>query len=228
MLTVVVSNLVWGLYGQLWRHASLYEALQLVKSGTTAMVVLLLIEWGPRHVPISVVVTGTVTATFLMGLLRFQSRLFSFRRSLDQPGLGVVVIGAGDAGAALVSDMLHSPRAGFRPVAVLDEDLNRHGRSFRGVPVAGSIADLPRVVERTGANLAVFAMTNAPQETVRRAAAAAEEADVALKIVPGMSSAMRGGVSLRDIRDVQIEDLLGREEITTDLDAVRALSLIHI
>ena len=132
MLTVVVSNLVWGLYGQLWRHASLYEALQLVKSGTTAMVVLLLIEWGPRHVPISVVVTGTVTATFLMGLLRFQSRLFSFRRSLDQPGLGVVVIGAGDAGAALVSDMLHSPRAGFRPVAVLDEDLNRHGRSFRG------------------------------------------------------------------------------------------------
>ena len=108
-------------------------------------------------------------------------------------------------------------------MAVLDEDTNRHGRSFMGVPIAGDIDDLPDVVERTGANLAVFAMTNAPQETVRRAAAAAEEADVALKIVPGISSAMRGGVSLRDIRDVQIEDLLGREEIATDLDAVRAM-----
>ena len=223
LLTVAISNLAWGLYGQLWRHASLYEAVQLVKSGTTVMAVLVVIEAGPRHVPISVVVTGTATATFLMALLRFQSRLFSYRRSADQPGLGVVVIGAGDAGAALVSDMLNSPRAGFRPVAVLDEDRTRHGRSFKGVPVAGNIADLPQVVERTGANLAVFAMTNSPQETVRRAAAAAEEADVALKIVPGISSAMRGGVSLRDIRDVQIEDLLGREEIVTDLDAVRAM-----
>ncbi len=223
MLVVVVSNLAWGLYGQLWRHASLYEALQLVKSGTTVMVVLLALEWGPRRVPLSVVVTGAVMATFLMGLLRFQSRLFSYRRSTDHPGLGVVVIGAGDAGAALVSDMLHSPRAGFRPVAVLDEDINRHGRSFMGIPVAGNIADLPTVVERTGANLAVFAMTNAPQVTVRRAAAAAEEADVALKIVPGISSAMNGGISLRDIRDVQIEDLLGREEVVTDLEAVRAI-----
>jgi FlaA1/EpsC-like NDP-sugar epimerase len=223
MLVVVVSNLAWGLYGQLWRHASLYEALQLVKSGSSVMTVLLVVEWGPRHVPMSVVVTGTVMATFLMGLLRFQSRLFSYRRATDHPGLGVVVIGAGDAGAALVADMLHSPRAGFRPVAVLDEDAHRHGRSFMGIPVAGNIADLPKVVERTGANLAVFAMTNAPQELVRRAASAAEEADVALKIVPGISSAMNGGISLRDIRDVQIEDLLGREEVVTDLDAVRAI-----
>jgi FlaA1/EpsC-like NDP-sugar epimerase len=223
MLAVVVSNLAWGLYGQLWRHASLYEALQLVKSGLSVTAVLLVVEWGPRHVPLSVVVTGAVVATFLMGLVRFQNRLFSYRRSSDHTGLGVVVIGAGDAGAALVSDMLHSPRAGFRPVAVLDEDSHRHGRSFRGIPIAGNIADLPKVVERTGANLAVFAMTNAPQELVRRAAAAAEEADVALKIVPGISSAMNGGISLRDIRDVQIEDLLGREEIVTDLEAVRSI-----
>lgn len=221
--TIFLSNFVWGLYGQLWRHASLHEAQLLLKSGATVMAVLLMIDLGPRWVPISVVVTGTVTATFLMGLLRFQSRLFSFRRSAEQPGLGVVVIGSGDAGAGLVSDMLHSPRAGFRPVAVLDEDHDRHGRSFMGVPIVGDIDDLPDVVATTGANLAVFAMTNAPQETVRRATAAAEAADVAMKIVPGMSSAMRGGTSLRDIRDVQIEDLLGREEITTDLDAVRSI-----
>ena len=223
LLAVVLSNLAWGLYGQLWRHASLYEALQLVKSGGSFMCVLVVLQWGPRNVPLSVVVTGAVMGTFLMGLLRFQNRLFSFRRAADQPGLGVVVIGSGDAGAALVSDMVNSPRAGFRPVAVLDDDTVRHGRSFMGIPVAGGISDLPDVVEATGANLAVFAMTNAPQETVRRAAAAAEKADVALKIVPGLSSAMSGGLSLRDIRDVQIEDLLGREEIDTDLEAVRSI-----
>jgi len=220
MVVVMVSNLAWGLYGQLWQHASLHEARQLIKAGSSTLIALLLIDLGPRQIPLSVVVSGTVVATFLMGLLRFQNRLFSYHRTAEHAGIGVVVIGAGDAGAGLVSDMVNSPRAGFRPVAVLDEDKQRHGRSFMGVPIVGSIDDLPATVESTGANLAVFAMTNADQATLRRAATAAETADVALKIVPGMSSAMRGGVSLRDIRDVQIEDLLGRKEIATDLDPV--------
>ena len=125
---VVLSNFGWGLYGQLWRHASLHEAQLLLKSGATVMALLLVVNVSPRFVPTSVVVTGTVTVTFLTGLLRFQSRLFSFRRSVDQLGLGVVVIGSGDSGAGIVSDMLHSPRARFRPVAVLDEDPDHHGR----------------------------------------------------------------------------------------------------
>lgn len=224
VLVAVVSNFGWGLYGQLWRHASIYEARQLVLSGVTTLTVIALVNAGPRWVPVSVVLTGSVLTTFFMALLRFESRLFSFRRSTKaESGLGVVVIGAGDAGASLVADMLRSPRAGFRPVAVLDEDVERHGRSFNGVVVEGGIDDLPDVVRRTGANMAVFAKTNAPQEIIRRAAAKAEEADVAMKIVPGLSSSMRGGVSLRDIRDLRIEDLLGREQIQTDLDSVRAM-----
>ena len=220
---VVLSNFGWGLYGQLWRHASLHEAPLLLKSGATVMALLMVVNVSPRFVPTSVVVTGTVTVTFLTGLLRFQSRLFSFRRSVDQLGLGVVVIGSGDAGAGIVSDMLHSPRAGFRPVAVLDEDPDRHGRSFMGVPIVGGIDDLTDVVAATGANLAVFAITNAPQETVRRATDAAEAADIAMKIVPRMSAAMRSGTSPRDIRDVQIKDLLGPEQIATNLDAVTSI-----
>jgi FlaA1/EpsC-like NDP-sugar epimerase len=220
MVIGVASNWFWGLYGQLWRHASIYEARRLLMSGTTLMVAVVLIEVVTPKIPVSVVLTGAVLATFLMALVRFESRLFSFRRQATHPGLGVVVVGAGDAGASLVADMLRSPRAGFHPVAVLDDDTERHGRSFMGVRVAGGIDDLPEVVETTGANLVVFAMTNAPQDVVRRAASGAEAADVAMKIVPGMSTAMRGGVSLRDIRDVRIEDLLGREQIVTDLDAV--------
>jgi FlaA1/EpsC-like NDP-sugar epimerase len=219
----LVSNWALGLYGQLWRHASIYEARRLVTSGIVTTGILLIIQLIRYEVPISVVTTGTVLGSFLMAMLRFQSRLFSFRRRGEQPGLRVVVIGAGDAGAALVADMLRSPRAGFMPVAVLDEDTARHGRSFMGIGVLGGIDALPDVVATTGAHLAVFAMTNAPQETVRRAAAAAETADVALKIVPGIGNAMRGGATLRDLRDLRIEDLLGREQISTDLDAVRAM-----
>ena len=220
LLLVVATNTALGLYGKLWRHASMYEARRLVLSGLIIGSGLLLVEFVERQMPFSVVFSGTVVATFLMALVRFQSRLFSFRRSSEQPGMRVVVIGAGDAGASLVADMLRSPRAGFRPVAVIDDDRAHQGRSFMGIDVLGGIDDLPEVVAATGAHLAVFAMTNAPQATIRRAAGAAEAADVALKIVPGMSTAMRGGASLRDVRDLRIEDLLGREQVETDLLAV--------
>ena len=223
MVAFVISNWAWGLYGQLWRHASFYEARRLALSGVTMTLLTFMFQLSPRHVPLSVAVTGPVFATLLMGLVRFQSRLFSFRRTEVIDGLRVVVIGAGDAGASLVADMVRSPRAGFRPVAVLDDAPHLRRRSFMGVEVCGGIDDLPDVVERTGAHLAVFAMTNAPQDVVRRAVANAELANVALKIVPGISSAMRGGVSLRDLRDVQIEDLLGRKQITTDLERVAAM-----
>ena len=220
LILVFIANAALGLYGRLWRHASLYEARRLVFSGALVGATLVLSEFIDRRMPFSVVFSGTLVATFLMALVRFQSRLFSFRRASEQIGLRVVVIGAGDAGASLVADMQRSPRAGFRPVAVLDEDRALQGRAFGALQVLGGIDDLPAVVEATGAHLAVFAMTNASQETIRRAAQAAEAADVALKILPGMSTAMRGGTSLRDIRDVRIEDLLGREEVETDLDAI--------
>ncbi|MEO6122772.1 MAG: nucleoside-diphosphate sugar epimerase/dehydratase [Ilumatobacteraceae bacterium] len=223
ILIALLSNWAFGLYGQLWRHASLFEAHRLLTSSAVTILALLAIQLVDHEIPISVVVTGAALSGFLMTMLRFQSRLFSFRRRGQEPGFRVVVIGAGDAGASLVADMVRSPRAGFRPVAVLDDDPKYHGRSFMGIGVLGGIETLPAVVESTGAHLAVFAMTNAPQETVRRAASAAEAADVAMKIVPGIGTSMRGGASLRDLRDLRIDDLLGREQITTDLDAVTAM-----
>lgn len=223
IVVAVLANWAWGLYGQLWRHASLYEARRLTMSGLTMLVILAMFEWGSRNVPISVIVSGALVATFLMAVLRFQSRLFSFRRGHADDGLKVVVIGAGDAGAGLVAEMIRVPRMGFRPVAVLDENPSMHGKAFMGVTVLGGIDALPEVVKRTEAHLAVFAKTSADQATLRRAAARAEEADIALKIVPGISSAINGGASLRDLRDLRIEDLLGREQVATDLDAVGAM-----
>lgn len=223
MVLVMVSNLAYGLYGQLWRHASFFEARQLAKSGITITAAVVLIEAVLRQVPLSVAFSAPVMATLLMGAVRFQSRLFAFRRRRLEQGLRVVVIGAGDAGASLVGDMLRNPRAGLVPVAVLDEDETHHGKSFMGVRIWGGICDLPDVVRRTDAHLAVLAVTNASPQTVRFAAEQAEAADVGLKIVPGLVATMRGMATMRDMRDVQIEDLLGRQQVQIDLDAVESM-----
>ncbi|HET7486618.1 MAG TPA: nucleoside-diphosphate sugar epimerase/dehydratase [Acidimicrobiales bacterium] len=221
----LAANWAWGLYGQLWRHASIHEARRLLLAGATTSAVLVGLELGVRRsVPYSVITLGVGLGTFLCGALRFQSRLFSFqRRSADGPGLRVVVIGSADAGAALVREMQHSPRAGLVPVAVLDVDPRRHGRSFLGLRIEGGIDDLPAVARRTDAHQAVLAMSSVDQATVRQAAAAAEEAGVALKIAPGMATTVGNRVSIRDVRDLRIEDLLGRKQVVTDLDGVRRL-----
>ena len=218
----LVSNLVWGLYGPIWRHASSHEAKRLMAAGATNVLVVLCLEvLGPRLAPLSVVVFGTGVGMFLLGLVRFQSRLFSFRRrGVDDDALGVVVIGAGDAGATLVRDMLKSPQMGLVPVAVLDDDPRRWGRSIMGLRVEGRTEDLADVAARTGARQAVLAMSSPTSEVVRRAAEAAERAEIALRIVPGFASRMAGEPSVRQIRDLQIDDLIGREAVTIDMESV--------
>lgn len=224
LVTAVASNAFFGLYNHVWRHASADEARRMLKAGLVDMVVLLGSELLiARHVPITVIVFGTGLGLFFMALMRFQSRLFSFRRTDQADGLRVVVIGARDAAAALLGEMRRSPKTGWRPVAVVDPDPRFHGRSVMGVRVEGGIIDLPEVALRTGAHLAILAMSSVPHHVVQQAAAAAEEAGIGLKVAPDMGTRISAGISLNDIRDVQIDDLIGRRQVVTDLDAVRAM-----
>jgi len=222
----VASNKLWGLYGQVWRHASIHEAKRLLAAGAStvaALTVANLAEPGWR-VPFSVVLYGTGLAVFLCAAVRFQSRLFSFRRNRSPlGGLRVVVIGARDAGATLVREMRATPELGLHPIAVLDPDPQFHGRLVAGVRVEGCLDRLPAVAERLGAHQAVLAMSSVEPAMVRDAAGAAERAGVALKIAPDMHRRMHAGGVLHDIRDVRIDDVLGREPVETDLGAVHAL-----
>ncbi len=215
----------WDLYGQVWRHASAQEARRLLGAMTSTMLVLSGFElMADRQAPWSVVLLGGGVSTALLGAVRFHSRLFSFRRHGDSSGgLRVIVIGAKDAGAALVAEMQKSPGAGYTPVALLDPEPALHGRWVHGIRVAGGIDVLARVAERTDAHQAVLAVTSPGSELTRDVAAAAESAGVALKLLGGMSGRIRGGVGLHHIRDLRVDDLIGRAQVDTDLAAVGAM-----
>jgi FlaA1/EpsC-like NDP-sugar epimerase len=217
-----------GLYGQVWRHASAEEARRLLDATGTALLVLsgVALVRG-QSVPWSVLLLGTGLGGFLLGAVRFRSRLFSFRRRSEDhsDGLKVIVIGARDAGAALIAEMRKSPAAGLVPVAVLDPDPHLHGRWISGLRVAGGYDQLPNIARVTGAHQAVVAMTSTTSQTVREIAAHAEGAGIALKIVDGIAGRMRGGApgGIRQIRNLRIDDLIGRAQVETDLDAVRRM-----
>jgi FlaA1/EpsC-like NDP-sugar epimerase len=221
----LASNAAWGLYRQMWRHASVREATRVLKAGATASGVLILYVIVDHPVPLSVAVLGAFVATMMMGGLRFQARLFEFhRRGTDAAaGLRIVVVGAGEAGAAILREMRRTPASGLVPVALVDDDPRKQGLSLLGVPVVGSTSELCEVVERFEAHRVVLAIPGAGQGLVARVADHAEAAEVPLQVLPGFGELMRDHVSLRDVRDLRIEDLIGREEVKIDFDAVERL-----
>lgn len=220
------ANAMSGLYGQVWRHASVAEARRVVIAAASGFGLILagLLIIGRGGLPLSVSLTGAMLAPMLVGLLRFQTRLFAVkRRTTDGPAMTrVVVIGASDAGSRLIREMLDCPGMGLKPVAAVDDDLRFVGRSLGAVPVYGPIDMLPDAARRHGAQQAVLAIPGADGELVRRVANLADEVGIPLKIIPGTRTIVGGDLSLRDVRDLEITDLLGRRQIETDLEQVRA------
>ena len=218
----LLSNWRCGLYGQMWRHASLQEACRVMVASGTAMVVLSSIALVGPDVPLSVNVFGAILATMLLGGIRFQYRLFALRRSESQPtGLRVLVIGAGETAASVIREMSRNTGANLVPVALLDDDPRKHDRLLGRVPIVGGIDRLEEAVQHFDIDQALLAIPSADQELVRRVSNSAATAGVALKVLPPVEELLGGRVSVRDARDVRIEDLLGRKQVTTDLDTVR-------
>jgi FlaA1/EpsC-like NDP-sugar epimerase len=225
MLVHLVANRVWRTYGHMWEHASVEEARRLLLAGLTAEIALLAIfVWPARYrLPLSVLLIGPFLATIVMGATRFQSRLFAFRRARERgPGLRVAVVGAGAGGAAAVREMRRSPHLGMIAVAVIDDDIKIRGRSLSGVPIIGGIDELERIVRDLEVHQVLLAISRG-QEVAERVAAGASAAGVPVKVVPRLADLVRGRASLRDVRDLRIDDLLGREQVEVDFEMVKGL-----
>jgi FlaA1/EpsC-like NDP-sugar epimerase len=230
----LVAGLVSGVYGQVWRYASVPEARRLLLAGaigTAATVTVTLVSrfvvraisdtaWGP--VPIAGVVIACVLATFVMGLVRYHSRLFA-RRRIDDPvdDVPVLIVGAGEIGAALARQL--SWGGGARAVGFVDDQPWLRGRYVAGTRVVGSTHDIAAAVEATGAHQVVVAVATPPRELMERVSDVGEQLEVAVKVVPGVSDLVRSGLRLDDLRNLRIEDLLGRRAMPADARAVTDL-----
>lgn len=220
----LACNALAGLYRQMWRYASAYEARRVVVAGLSGSAAVVAVDLVTRLVPLSVVALGSILSLLAFGAVRFQSRLFAFdRRIAGQTTRRVLLIGAGEAGAMVLKDMLQHPSVGLRPVGILDDDRGKVGRSLHGVPILGTRARLPELTSKLGVDEVVLATPAATSDVVRNVAALCEEADVILRVLPSLREIVGGRISARDIRDLRIEDLLGRQQVATDLHAVGAV-----
>ena len=220
----VMANRLAGLYGPVWEQASILEAKRILAAGVTATTGLF--GWmtvGTRLVPLSVALTGGLVVTGLMGVLRFQSRLFAFKRRERDDALRTLVVGAGESGGALLREIARDPGGAIEPVALLDDDPRKIGRWVGNTKIVGGIDLLVEVGRSIEVDQVLLAIPSADSELVRRVADATAELGVPLKVLPSVSELLNGEVHLRDVRDLSIDDLLGRQPVSTDLESVAAM-----
>lgn len=216
---------VFGCYGRTWRHASMDEAVRVLLACASAGAVLfVLFSWGPQRVPMTLLIAGPVFSAFLFGMLRFQSRLFAFKRAgFRGTGTRVAVIGAGTNGAAAIREMQQTPSLGLVPVLAVDDDPTLRHRTIHGVPIEIGASRLADLVREHDINQVLFAIPDAPPAAVQHVADVGDLANIPVRVLRSSTSWVHGMPRLRDIHDLTIEDLFGRAQVTIDLEPVRAL-----
>ena len=179
----------------------------------------------PFEIPRSVFVIEWGVYIFITGGLRVAVRVTRERikdaGSEQIPKRKVIVIGAGDAGAAFCAQIISTPEFRLDPVAVLDDDPAKIGQSLIGVPVTGNIDNLKSMVEKYGPDLVVMAIPAATTEQRARIIERCRQSKVEFRILPGTDELLEGNVSISKLRRVDVADLLGRPETHLDEAVLR-------
>jgi FlaA1/EpsC-like NDP-sugar epimerase len=219
-----------GVYSRYWRYASVDELARIAGAGAAALLLqagllfLVLYPTGlvvgefPRSIPL----IDTLLAFGLAGGLRYSVRFADRRAGGRSNGHAerVVVAGANWVGVSIVKEMQRNPQLGMSPVAFVDDDPLKQRVAVVGIPVMGKCSDVAGVLEDVQAHKVIIAMPSASGKTIRKIVELAEQAGAQVKIIPGMNELLDGTVSVTQLRDVRIDDLLRRDPIRTDTTAV--------
>ncbi len=213
--------LSYRLHRGLWWHVEVDDLLQILRAVTSGSLVLALVVLVARSldtphvsaVPVGVIFLDLAANVGFLVAARVASQVV--RRSGEARASGeearpVLVVGAGEAGVSLVTQLLRSPRYRLRPVAFCDDDPRKVGSTIARVPVAGTCDDIPRLVETYGAELIVLALPSVTGPDRRRIVRLCQEAGVPFRTLPSLPELLVADISPSQIREVDALDLLGR------------------
>lgn len=173
-----------------------------------------------RLVPLSVPFIGAAIAFLLMLGLRLTLRRTHEGAVRPRQGEPTLIFGAGEAGHQLIRSMLHDPQSPFLPVGLLDDDpAKKHSRIHR-VRMLGNRHAIATAAGRTGATTLVVAIPTADASLVRDVSALAATAGLSVKVLPNISDLLSSRIGIRDVRDIDLADVLGRHQIDTDLGEI--------
>ncbi len=231
---VVVGKLIvfaaFGLYQKWWRYVSGRDFMQIVRAVTVSSAILVVaftvLKPFAHDLPRSVAVMDFILTLMLLTGARLAVRLIVERpsRSGRLPRHEVLVVGAGSGGQMVVRELQLNPDLGTTAIGFVDDDPRKRGmRMSGGLKVLGSTKQIATILDETRPDEVVIAIPSAPGTLRANVVAACREREIRVRTLPTVFELLRGGVQLnKQLRDVQVEDVLGRDPIVVELDRVGA------
>ena len=202
----------------IWRYASLHEMVRVAASVVCGFVLTTIVAssvFGVHYIPLSIL---PLQAFFYLALLVFNRafyRLYRLNADNEIVSKKVLIIGAGQAADGILRDMLQHSERGYKPVGILDDDRSLHKRILRGVCVLGSTSNLSHFLLQIKPDMVVLAIPSlSNNDLLNRIYDACGEANIPLRVLPGLSHLTQGRINIDALKNVEIEDLLGREPVS--------------
>jgi FlaA1/EpsC-like NDP-sugar epimerase len=230
---VIVGKLIvfaaFGIYQKWWRYVSGRDFLLIFRAVAVASAILVVlfavVKPFAHTLPRAVEVTDFVLTMMLIAGARLAVRLIVERpsRGARVPKREVLVIGAGSGGQMVVRELQLNPNLGATAIGFIDDDPRKRGMRMLGLKVLGSTEEIAKILDETGPDEVVIAIPSAPGMLRGQVVAACREREIRVRTLPTVFELLRGGVQLnKQLREVQVEDVLGREPIVVELDRVGA------
>jgi len=228
-LVLVASLYFFGLYNRIWQYASTGELLSIVYAVSVGTIInIALTYFLEERLPRSMYIIAWGLNIGFIGGARLGWRLLRERRRHLLPGpvfrggKPALIIGAGDAGAMVVRELKNRHGEGLNPIGFVDDNPYKQNQQLLGLPVLGRRQDIPDIVERYGVQEIIIAMPSTTGRVIREIVDICRETETKVKILPGMYELIDGRVTVNSIREVQVEDLLGRGPVEVDLQEIAA------
>ncbi len=234
ILFVVIGKVAifaaFGLYNKWWRYVGLRDLESILRAVVVASLALVgvLYVWSPTDpdLPRSIVVMDLLLTAALVGGVRLV-----VRSALERPPRGavlpkgqeVLIVGAGEAGQLICREMQRAPELRQTPIGFVDDDPRKRGMRVLGLKVLGTTSDLELLLDEIEPDEVIIAIPSAPGIVREKVVRACRDRDIPVRTLPGVFELISGSVDLiRQVREVQVEDILGREPVTVGIQQAGA------
>lgn len=232
IIITLLFNDVFHLYTSLWKYASIEELLSVVYSATISNVVFIIFSYFVNYklfeskyfrFPYTVHIIFWILSVVSLGGIRFLYRVVEVNRggtgNLEKPKK-LLIIGAGDAGALLVKEIKRSNTLNYDIIGIIDDDSTKKGKLINGIKVLGGREKIISACSEHDVEEIILAIPSADLKTKKQIINLCKQTNCKLKTLPGVYEMIDGNVNLSKIRDVNIEDLLGREQVKLNNDNI--------
>jgi len=223
IFTLIIFT-IFGLYSGLWKYASIKELFNIIVACTISYTFKYFVtNWMGISQPRSTIFFGWVLLIILVFATRFSYRFLRYivHENTQRKGIKrIMVIGAGDAGNMIIREIRSSGILKSKVVCAIDDDKNIHGLNIQGVKIIGGRDQIKEAVKKYKVDEIIIAMPSVSSRERKKIYDICKDTQCTLRTIPGMYQIINNEVKLSDLREVQIEDLLGRDTVDINVDEI--------